>query len=171
MAFPRIVLALSAFIYAAFGAAFLVAPVPMAATVGIQLPEPSAVIDFRATYGGFELGLAAFLAWCLAAPDPSTRLGAGPSTRLGAGPSTRLGAGPSTRLGAGPSTRLGAGRVRAGLLVSFLTVAGFGLTRLAGVVLDGPVRQSIYIALALEMSGVVLTGLALWQLASKEELT
>ncbi|MBM3818049.1 MAG: DUF4345 domain-containing protein [Acidimicrobiia bacterium] len=163
MAFPRIVLALSAFIYAAFGAAFLVAPVPMAATVGIQLPEPSAVIDFRATYGGFELGLAAFLAWCLAAPDPSTRLGAGPSTRLGAGPSTRL--------GAGPSTRLGAGRVRAGLLVSFLTVAGFGLTRLAGVVLDGPVRQSIYIALALEMSGVVLTGLALWQLASKEELT
>ena len=147
MAFPRIVLALSAFIYAAFGAAFLVAPVPMAATVGIQLPEPSAVIDFRATYGGFELGLAAFLAWCLAAPDPSTRLGAGPSTRLGAG------------------------RVRAGLLVSFLTVAGFGLTRLAGVVLDGPVRQSIYIALALEMSGVVLTGLALWQLASKEELT
>ena len=131
MGFPRIVLGLTALIYAGFGAAFLVAPIPMAASVGIELPEPSAVIDFRATYGGFEIGLAAFLAWCLAAP----------------------------------------GRTRAGLLASALTIAGFAVTRLIGVAFAGPVRQAMYVALALEVSGVVLTSAALWQLASKEERT
>jgi hypothetical protein len=131
MTFARIVLGLSALTYAGFGAAFLVAPVPMAAYVGIQLPEPSAVIDFRATYGGFELGLAAFLAWCLAARD----------------------------------------RVRAGLLLSALTIAGFGVTRLIGLAFDGPVRQAIYIALALEWTGIIVTSAALWHLAAKERLT
>lgn len=124
MAFPRIVLGLSAFIYAAFGAAFLVAPVPMAATVGIPLSEPSAVIDFRATYGGFELGLAAFLAWCLAAQD----------------------------------------RLRAGLMASALTIAGFAVTRLISIPIDGAPRQAIYVALALEVTGVVLSVFALWQI-------
>lgn len=124
MAFPRLVLGLSAFIYAAFGAAFLVAPVPMAATVGIQLPEPSAVIDVRATYGGFELGLAAFLTWCLAAPE----------------------------------------RLRTGLMAAALTVAGFAVARLIGIPIDGAPRQAIFVALALEVTGVVLSVLALWQL-------
>jgi hypothetical protein len=128
MTFARLVLGLSTFVYAAFGAAFLVAPVPMAAYVAIELPEPTAVIDFRATYGGFELGLAAFLAWCLAAPD----------------------------------------RLRAGLLASLLTIAGFGVTRLIGLALDGPARHAIYIALSLEWTGIAVTAAALWQLASKE---
>jgi hypothetical protein len=111
----------------------------MAAYVAIELPEPSAVIDFRATYGGFELGLAAFLAWCLAAPDPSTTPGAG--------------------------------RLRAGLLASALTIGGFGVTRLIGLAVDGPANQAIYLALALEWTGIVVTSAALWQLASKERLT
>jgi hypothetical protein len=131
MTFARMVLALSALVYAGFGAAFLVAPVRMASFIGIQLPEPSAIIDFRATYGGFELGLAAFLAWCLASRD----------------------------------------RLRAGLLASALTIAGFGVTRLVGVASGGPVRHSIYIALALEWTGIVVTSMALWQLVSKEART
>ena len=36
----------------------------MASLVGIELPTPSAVIDFRATYGGLEIGLAVFFAIC-----------------------------------------------------------------------------------------------------------
>ena len=36
----------------------------MAALTGIVLPDGSATIDYAATYGGFQLGLAAFLAIC-----------------------------------------------------------------------------------------------------------
>jgi hypothetical protein len=131
MTFARVVLGLSVLTYAGFGAAFLIAPVTMAAYVEIELPAPSAVVDVRATYGGFELGLAAFLAWCLAAPE----------------------------------------RVRTGLLASALTIAGFGVTRLMGIAIDGTVNHAIYIALALEWTGIAATSAALWQLASKETLT
>lgn len=33
--------------------------------LGIEMLEPDARIDVRATYGGLELGIAAFLIWCL----------------------------------------------------------------------------------------------------------
>ena len=36
----------------------------MASIVGIELPTPSASIDFRASYGGLEIGLAVFFAIC-----------------------------------------------------------------------------------------------------------
>lgn len=61
----RSLLALAAVVYAAFGLAFALAPVGMAALVQIALPTPTARADFAATYGGLELGLAAFLAVCL----------------------------------------------------------------------------------------------------------
>lgn len=69
MGFARIALGLSALAFAGFGVACLAAPVSLAATVGIVLPEPAAVIDFRATYGGFEVGFALFLVWCLRAAN------------------------------------------------------------------------------------------------------
>jgi hypothetical protein len=62
----RVVLIVCALLFAGFGAAFLLFPVRMAAAVDIALPTPTARIDFRATYGGFELGVAAFLLWCAA---------------------------------------------------------------------------------------------------------
>ena len=126
MTFPRVVLVLSALAFAGFGVAFLVAPVPMAGTIGILLPEPSARIDLRATYGGFEIGLAIFLLWCLGAPD----------------------------------------RLRAGLLASALCIGGFGVTRLVALAFDGPVRPSIHVALALELTGLVLSVLA-WRAAGR----
>lgn len=51
--------------FAGFGAAYALLPTDMAALTGIILPDGSATIDFAATYGGLQLGLAAFLAICL----------------------------------------------------------------------------------------------------------
>ena len=71
MPLGRAVVILAVLTYGGFGAAFLLAPALMAAVVDITLPTPSAVADFRATYGGFELGMSAFLAWCAAAREHS----------------------------------------------------------------------------------------------------
>lgn len=53
----------------AFGAAFLAWPVETVALVDIELPSPTARTDVRAVYGGLQLGLAAFLAYCAANPE------------------------------------------------------------------------------------------------------
>lgn len=58
------VLGLMAAAFAGFGVAFTVAPDGMAATIDIALPTDAARIDFVATYGGFEIGFAIFLAIC-----------------------------------------------------------------------------------------------------------
>jgi hypothetical protein len=59
------VLATAAVLFAAFGVAFAVAPRRLAAMVDIALPTNTATIDFVATYGGFEIGFAIFLLYCL----------------------------------------------------------------------------------------------------------
>ncbi|MEA2627286.1 MAG: hypothetical protein QOD06_3331 [Candidatus Binatota bacterium] len=61
---PRVLLILSAVVYAGLGLASLVAPDAMARAVGIELATPTARVDFRATYGGFEIGTAIFLLAC-----------------------------------------------------------------------------------------------------------
>ena len=61
---PRIILRLSAVAFAAFGAAFAFFPRPMARTIDLELVTAVARTDFIATYGGFELGFAAFLWMC-----------------------------------------------------------------------------------------------------------
>ena len=71
---PRLVLATAAVLFAAFGAAFAVAPHRLAAMVDIALPTNTATIDFVATYGGFEIGFAIFLFYCLMRPE-RVRLG------------------------------------------------------------------------------------------------
>ena len=58
------VLWLAALAFAGFGLAFTVAPHSMASVIDIALPTDMARIDFVATYGGFELGFAFFLALC-----------------------------------------------------------------------------------------------------------
>jgi hypothetical protein len=67
--FARLVLWLSAVAFAAIGAAFLLAPEAMAARVGVSLAGATAANDVRAVYGGLQLGIAAFLAWCVRRPD------------------------------------------------------------------------------------------------------
>ena len=64
MSIGRFSIILSAIVFGGFGVTFLLFPLFMASIVGIELPTPSAVIDFRATYGGFEIGLAVFFAIC-----------------------------------------------------------------------------------------------------------
>jgi hypothetical protein len=61
----RVVLLLSAVVFAAFGAAAVAATRQMAEAVGIGLTTDVARTDFMATYGGFELGFGLFLglAW------------------------------------------------------------------------------------------------------------
>jgi hypothetical protein len=56
---------LSAVLFAAFGAAFAVAPAWMAGQVDISVASSTGRADIAAIYGGLELGLGAFLALCL----------------------------------------------------------------------------------------------------------
>lgn len=74
MALGRAVLWLCILTFAASGIAFSVFSRPMAALVEIDLPTDTARVDFVATYGGFELGFAAFLCIC-ARRDDRVRLG------------------------------------------------------------------------------------------------
>jgi hypothetical protein len=59
----RIILILDALVFAVFGVLTLFWPVAMMSTLGITFAEPAGVTDIRATYGGYELGMAMFLAW------------------------------------------------------------------------------------------------------------
>ena len=72
--FPRLVLGAAAVLFAAFGLLFAVAPRWTAAKVDIGLATNTAIIDFIATYGGFEIGFAVFLFLCLMRPE-RVRLG------------------------------------------------------------------------------------------------
>ena len=67
--FPVIVLWLMALGFLGFGLAFTLWPLPMAGVIEIPLPTPTARIDFAATYGGFEIGVAAFLIACARRAD------------------------------------------------------------------------------------------------------
>ncbi len=64
----RLYLLVLAALVAVFGALYLVAPGPFAEASGLA-PAPEGLTDVRATYGGFQLGFAAFLAWSAAAPE------------------------------------------------------------------------------------------------------
>jgi hypothetical protein len=64
MLLSRAILWLLAFGFAAFGVAYAGWPAAMASLTDISLPSATARVDFMATYGGFQLGFAAFLGWC-----------------------------------------------------------------------------------------------------------
>lgn len=68
MGIARAVLLLSALVFGGFGLAFTVRPVALARLVDIRLESPTARIEFAAMYGGFELGVAAFLLICAREP-------------------------------------------------------------------------------------------------------
>jgi len=68
MSLPRMMLALTAVGFLGFGLAFTFRPDQMAALIEIGLPSATARVDFAATYGGFELGVGAFLLLCARRP-------------------------------------------------------------------------------------------------------
>ena len=69
MNLPRAVLWLTSVGFVGFGLAFTLWPTPLAHAIGIELPTSTALVDFTATYGGFELGFGAFLAMCARRAD------------------------------------------------------------------------------------------------------
>lgn len=65
MEFARKVLWFYFWMSVVFGGVYLVAPELMTKPMGIASIEAMGWTDLRATYGGFQLGMAAFLLWCL----------------------------------------------------------------------------------------------------------
>ena len=75
MNLPNVLLWLGAAFFAGYGLAFIFAPEAMAVFVTGSAPSgASAMIDFRATYGGMTLGVGLILGICARTPDYS-RLG------------------------------------------------------------------------------------------------
>ena len=64
----QILIIIAALIFTGFGVWFLIKPTALAG-IGIEATGASARTDIRATYGGFELGVAAFLFWCACRED------------------------------------------------------------------------------------------------------
>ena len=123
MTIPYVILALTAAAYTGFGFASAFWPEMMARLTDIQLPTPTAKIDFAATYGGFELGLAGFLLLSLWRQT----------------------------------------WLESGLWAGVLTLAGFAVVRLISLISgNASVRPAIYLALALELCGVLLNLWGLW---------
>lgn len=58
----RIFLLLAALVFLIVGAIYLIQPAGLAKAAGLQY-TPSGLTDIRATYGGFQIGLALFLGW------------------------------------------------------------------------------------------------------------
>jgi hypothetical protein len=98
MFYGKFVLVVYILMYLSFGVMFLFWPVHWTGTMGIKLSTSTAINDIRATYGGFELGMAAFLIYCLLAPQ----------------------------------------YLRIGLLAAGLSIAGFAIGRVTGLILDRP---------------------------------
>ena len=66
MTFPRTVLFLSACVFAFFGAWAFFDPASQVSLVDVGVPNATAKADARAQYGGFTLGMGAFLFVCFA---------------------------------------------------------------------------------------------------------
>lgn len=66
---PTVLVALSALIFAGIGAWCIVDPVGALEPVGLAPASELGLVEARAMYGGLQLGMAAFLAWTLRAPE------------------------------------------------------------------------------------------------------
>jgi hypothetical protein len=69
MLLGRVLLWVAGVMFLGFGFGYLFAPASLAEPAGFSLLAPSALADVRATYGGFALGLAAFLIWSARVPQ------------------------------------------------------------------------------------------------------
>ena len=64
----RVLLYVGASVLSVIGVLFIFWPHAMGALVALGMSSPAAATDVRATYGGFELGVALFLGYCASAP-------------------------------------------------------------------------------------------------------
>ncbi len=69
MKLAKVELAIAALTFLTFGLGFLIVPVQWASLVDIVIPTAMARTDFRATYGGFEIGMGLFLGACALRSD------------------------------------------------------------------------------------------------------
>lgn len=60
MIFPRFSLGVTGLLFIGLGVAFLLDPHGMADVIGVRADRPRQVVELRAMYGGFELGLGIF---------------------------------------------------------------------------------------------------------------
>ena len=67
--FPNVVLALCAVGFLGFGLWLLVDPVGALAKIGIVSTSKVGEVELRAFYGGMEIGLGLFVAWCCFRPE------------------------------------------------------------------------------------------------------
>ena len=101
----------------AFGLAYLLAPGAMMEPAGFDQLGAAATTDVRATYGGFQIGMGAFLVWASQSED----------------------------------------RHRAGLLLTFLSMAAVLFGRILGISLDGELNEFHRMGLLFEASLTVAT--------------
>tara|TARA_B100000959_G_scaffold278999_1_gene338396 strand:- start:298 stop:681 length:384 start_codon:yes stop_codon:yes gene_type:complete len=116
---------IAALIFTGFGVWFLIKPTALQG-IGIEATSASARTDIRATYGGFELGVAAFLFWCAYREDWQ----------------------------------------HIGLIAATLFVAGFGVGRGVGILVEGGATAFMWSLLAIE---VAYTACAVWRLTHAAE--
>lgn len=100
------------------GLMFLLIPDRMLAPVDLSLDSATARAEIRAFYGGFQLGVGAFLLWCWS----------------------------------------GKRRVRTGLILATLIWTGSALGRIVGIISDPDQGWIIYVFLALDILGALLSG-------------
>jgi len=62
--YQRIILGISAMVFIGIGVAFLVTPQSLLPRVNINATPGTALTDVRAVYGGLDLGIGLFLAFC-----------------------------------------------------------------------------------------------------------
>jgi hypothetical protein len=65
----RVLLWLAVAVNVGIGVGCLVDPVGLLAPVGVAALDDRGVVELRAMYGGFEIGLGLFIAWCARAPS------------------------------------------------------------------------------------------------------
>jgi hypothetical protein len=116
----QLLIVIAALTFTGFGLWFLFKPEALAG-IGIEVTSPSARTDIRATYGGFEMGVAAFLFWCALREDWQ----------------------------------------HMGLIAATLIVAGFGVGRAIGILIEGGATTFMWSLLAIE---VAYTACGLWRL-------
>lgn len=65
----RIFLYVAAAFYLLFAILYMVFPLTLAGAMGVTTADSTGIIDIRAVYGGFQLGLAIFLFWSAGADE------------------------------------------------------------------------------------------------------
>jgi hypothetical protein len=136
---PRAILLLSALVFAAIGFSFTFFTRPMAQLVEIHLATDVARTDFTATYGGFALGFAVFLATC--ATQAAWR-----NARPGVPEDWK-----ERRPGVPEDW------VRPGLIASGCALSGFASVRLIGIVTSAELSPLMLSVLIAEAAGSALS--------------